>query len=90
MNIWQRQGSVRIRKQGRRQAKETEDSLAVKGAIRGARVEAVGTKKIIVRPKTKDDPPSLVHYIRISGEHYTADEAWKDARMRPLKAGKGT
>jgi hypothetical protein len=41
-----------------------------------------GAKKVIIRPRLKTDPPGLVPYIIISGEHYTSGDAWKDARGR--------
>lgn len=46
-----------------------------------------GTKKVIIRPRLKSDPPGLVPYVVISGEHYTAEEAWRDASYRVQNLG---
>jgi hypothetical protein len=34
------------------------------------------------RPRTKDDPPALVHYVLLSGYHVTDQQAWDEAARR--------
>lgn len=60
-----------------------EDSMAVRN-VHGPKVGVLvrGAKKVIIRPRLPTDPPGLVPYIVISGEHYTSGDAWEDARKR--------
>lgn len=61
---------------------ETEDSRAVKSVYCSARVQAYGAKKVIVRDRRGSESHGMLPYVRISGEHYRADDAWQDAHMR--------
>jgi hypothetical protein len=60
-----------------------DDSTEVR-RVYGAKVGVLvrGAKKVIIRPRLPTDPPGLVPYIVISGEHYTSGDAWNDARNR--------
>lgn len=58
---------------------DTKDSIKVKAVHPESRIQAIGAKKMVVRPRYATDPPGLVKTVAISGEHYLADDAWKDA-----------
>lgn len=68
------------RKEGRVDNDYAEQVRKVYGERVGVLVR--GAKKVIIRPRLATDPPGVVPYVIISGEHYTSGDAWQDACQR--------
>lgn len=60
---------------------DTLDKIEVMKVHPSAKIQAFGARKRVVRRRFQDDEPALIPYVFISGEHYTAEDAWKDAAL---------